>query len=99
MMRWNSANVNRVDAPGSEGDLANMDLSTSKEYLQKLETASVATSSSNATKYSDELVEESRVRRKAAKRGRIVLMPLDEPISAINMEQASISPEQETKAE
>ena len=85
----------RVDVPGSASDMARMDLTTSKEYKERSETASLSTQSSAwESGYSDSLIEEGRARQKAAKRGRIVLMPLDESASiTADPEQFRVLPE------
>ena len=84
----------RVDVPGSASDMARMDLSTSKEYRERSETASISTQSSSLgswSGYSDTLTEEGRVRLKAQRRGRIVLMPLDSAASTTTGSERVIS--------
>ena len=92
----------RVDVPGSASDMARMDLSTSKDYKDRAETASLSTQSSNLkseSSYSDLLVEEGRARVKAAKRGRIVLIPLDSTASiTTDPEQVILLPEERESA-
>ncbi|MCJ1329176.1 hypothetical protein MMC10_005854 [Thelotrema lepadinum] len=89
----------RVDVPGSASDMARMDLSTSKEFRERSETASMSTQSSSLgswSGYSDSLVQEGRARLKAERRGRIVLMPLDSAASTTtDSEQVILLPEEQ----
>ena len=89
----------RVDVPGTASDMARMDLSTSKEFRERSETASISTQSSSLgswSGYSDSLIEESRARVKAQRRGRIVLMPLDSAAStATGSERVILLPDEQ----
>ena len=89
VQRWNEVYfkprrlVVRVDVPGESEDMASMDVSTSKEFQQRAASVNVASSAASGggrsvnSGYSDEQVEEGRIRMKAARRGRIVIIPLD----------------------
>ena len=80
--RWNETYflpnklVVRVDIPGEASDMAAMDISTSKLFQQSTgQSSSYHPVVSGNTRYSDAQVEETRARLKAARRGRIVIIP------------------------
>lgn len=80
--RWNETYflprklVVRVDIPGDASDMAAMDISTSKSFQQRARQSSFQnTDISGSARYSDAQIEESRARMKAARRGRIVIIP------------------------
>ncbi|MCJ1243383.1 hypothetical protein MMC30_000580 [Trapelia coarctata] len=80
--RWNDTYflprklVVRVDIPGEASDMAAMDVSTSKSFQQGIGQSSFYNPDiSGNARYSDAQVEETRARIKAARRGRIVIIP------------------------
>ena len=88
----------RVDVPSSRKDIANleynMDLSTSEAIQQRSDAGSSSTSSSRLrSRFSDSTEREEKFRAKAARRGRIVLMPLgDSDSNAGDFEQVVMVP-------
>ena len=67
----------RIDIPGEASDMASMDVATAQSYKgRSREENAAAGSVASGSRYSDALVEESRARAKAARRGRIVILPL-----------------------
>jgi len=80
--RWNETYflprmlVVRVDIPGEASDMAAMDISTSKSFQQGTgQSSSYNADVSGNARYSDAQIEETRARMKAARRGRIVIIP------------------------
>jgi len=80
--RWNETYflprklVVRVDIPGEASDMAAMDISTSKSFQQRTGQSSFHnTDVSGSARYSDAQTWETRARIKAARRGRIVIIP------------------------
>ena len=88
----------RVDLPGQTEDMATMDVSTSEDFQNRLSghvspSLPLTEDYSFSSKYSDEQVKEGRTRMKAARRGRIVIIPLDAPRSG-----STSPPDQEKSA-
>lgn len=80
--RWNETYflprklVVRVDIPGDASDMAAMDISTSKSFQQRARQSSFHNADiSGSARYSDAQIQETRARMKAARRGRIVIIP------------------------
>ncbi len=80
VQRWNTTYFNsrgltiRIDLPGQASDMSEMDLSTSKKFKRQLNGKSAPTERKQARCEKKEL----RSRTKAAKKGRIVIIPLNE---------------------
>lgn len=80
VQRWNTTYFNsrgltiRIDLPGQASDMSEMDLSTSKKFKRQLSGKSAPTEKKQARCERKEL----RSRTKAAKKGRIVIIPLNE---------------------
>ena len=69
--------VVRVDIPGEASDMGSMDISTSKSFQHSIgQSSSDSTDISGTAKYSDAQIEETRARLKAARRGRVVIIPM-----------------------
>lgn len=80
VQRWNTTYFNsrgltiRIDLPGHTSDMSEMDLSTSKMFKRKLNGKPAPTEKKQARCERKEV----RSRTKAAKKGRIVIIPLNE---------------------
>lgn len=79
VQRWNTTYFNsrglsiRIDLPGQASDMSEMDLSTSKKFKRQLNSKMAPTERKQARCERKEL----RSRTKAAKKGRIVIIPLN----------------------
>lgn len=80
VQRWNKTYFNsrglaiRIDLPGQASDMSEMDLSTSRTFKRQLNGQTAPTGKKQARSEKKEL----RSRTKAAKKGRIVIIPLNQ---------------------